>query len=64
MDERLLSPRDLAELCQVPIATVYRWNYTGTGPTVLRLGKHVRYREGDVERWLAESCVQALQGDP
>jgi predicted DNA-binding transcriptional regulator AlpA len=50
----MLSPLDLAGVCAVPLSTVYEWNYKGTGPPVIRLGKHVRYREADVERWLAE----------
>lgn len=52
--EKMLSPLDLAGVCAVPLSTVYEWNYKGTGPPVIRLGKHVRYREADVERWLAE----------
>lgn len=27
-----LTPQQLAKLCQVPLATVYRCNYLGTGP--------------------------------
>ena len=34
MDDRLLSPGDLAEMMQVPISTIYKWNHMGTGPTV------------------------------
>lgn len=52
--EKLLSPRDLAGYVGVPISTVYEWNYRRSGPTAIRLGKHIRYREVDVERWLAE----------
>jgi excisionase family DNA binding protein len=52
MPERLLSPKELAAWCGVPVATVYRWNMQGTGPPARRCGKHVRYRESDCERWL------------
>lgn len=52
--EKLLTPMDLAGLLEVPRSTVYEWNYKGTGPPLIRVGKHVRYREDDVERWLAE----------
>jgi excisionase family DNA binding protein len=52
MAEKLLTPADLAELLSVSLATVYRWNSDGNGPPRLKLGKHVRYRTGDVEKWL------------
>jgi predicted DNA-binding transcriptional regulator AlpA len=52
MSEELLSPQDLADLCQVPVATVYRWNHCGHGPLLLHIGRHVRYRPSDVELWL------------
>lgn len=49
---RLLSVEDLAEYLDVPIATVRRWRYIGTGPTSLKVGRHVRYRLADVDAWL------------
>lgn len=50
--EELFSPSDLAGYLKVPISTVYQWNYHGSGPRVLKVGRHVRYRKSDVERWL------------
>lgn len=58
MSEGLLSPQDLADLCQVPLATVYRWNHYGYGPLPLRIGRHVRYRPSDVEAWLQQQQVK------
>jgi excisionase family DNA binding protein len=52
--DKLLSPTDLAGYLDVPRSTVYEWNYRRTGPPAIRIGKHVRYREADVERWLRE----------
>ena len=52
--EKLLSPLDLAGYLGVPRSTVYEWRYKGTGPPASRVGKHIRYREADVERWLRE----------
>jgi excisionase family DNA binding protein len=54
-DPPFYSPEGLAELLSVPLATVYRWNSTGTGPRRILVGKHVRYRRSDVEKWL-ERC--------
>lgn len=57
MPEQLLTPQDLADLCGVPVATVYRWNHFGQGPLVLHVGRYVRYRPSDVEAWLEEQEV-------
>jgi excisionase family DNA binding protein len=48
----LLSPEDLASYLAVPLATVYRWRSRREGPRGYRIGRHVRYRLDDVERWL------------
>lgn len=48
----MLSPPELADYFRVPLASVYRWRVTGTGPRGIRIGKHVRYRRADVEAWL------------
>ena len=50
--DRLLSIRELGEYLGVPVATIYRWRYTRDGPVGYRVGRHVRYRISDVERWL------------
>jgi excisionase family DNA binding protein len=48
----LLSPQQLADYLGVPVATVYRWRHESTGPRGIKVGKHVRYRQRDVETWL------------
>jgi excisionase family DNA binding protein len=50
--ERLLTPQELAQALGVPLATVYGWKTTGTGPRRIRVGKHVRFRESDVAEYL------------
>lgn len=50
--EQLLSADKLAEYLAVPLATVYQWNYRGTGPRPIKVGRHLRYRATDVEKWL------------
>lgn len=54
MPEQLLTIQELAELLGVPVATVYRWRTHGDGPRGIRVGKHIRYRPRDVERYLDE----------
>jgi excisionase family DNA binding protein len=57
--EKLLTLQQLAELLGVPEATVYQWRSKGYGPRGLRVGKHVRYRPSDVEKWLATLDYEA-----
>jgi excisionase family DNA binding protein len=52
--ERLMSPVGVARFLGVPLRTLYRWRSRGDGPRGYRLGRHVRYRVDDVERWLED----------
>jgi excisionase family DNA binding protein len=52
--QRLLSPHEVAAFLGVPLQTIYRWRYRHEGPLGYRVGRHVRYRVVDVERWLEE----------
>jgi excisionase family DNA binding protein len=49
----LLSTEEVAAWLQVPAKTVHQWRYRGTGPRGAKVGRHVRYRRSEVERWLA-----------
>ena len=48
----MLSTAEVADWLQVPISTLYAWNYRGVGPRSHKVGRHRRYRRADVERWL------------
>jgi predicted DNA-binding transcriptional regulator AlpA len=48
------SPQDLADWLHVPVASVYRWNQTGTGPRPTKIGKHRRYSRQSISSWLLE----------
>jgi excisionase family DNA binding protein len=50
--ERLMTVEELASYLQVSASTIYCWNYEGTGPAPIRVGRWVRYRRADVEVWL------------
>lgn len=60
MDEKHLTPGDLAERLGVPLRTVYAWNSDRTGPRYLKIGRHVRYKLADVIAW--ENARYAEQG--
>lgn len=55
--EPLLGTREVSEWLKVPEMTLYQWNYKRVGPPVLKVGKHLRYRRNDVERWLDQQTV-------
>jgi excisionase family DNA binding protein len=46
--------REVAELLGVPVATLYQWRTQGIAPRGYRVGKHVRFAEGDVLDWLEQ----------
>ena len=54
---RHLTTAELAERLGVPPDTVKKWRATGEGPPFLPVGKHVRYRERDVEAWEKKRLV-------
>ena len=52
------TPAQLAEQVFVPVTTVYQWNSKGTGPRYIRVGRHVRYRQSDIDAWLDSHAVE------
>lgn len=50
--KRLLTLAEVAELLSVPKGTIYRWRMMGQGPPGYRLGKHLRFAEEDLARWV------------
>lgn len=50
--DRLLTTDEVAEYLQVPRTTLYGWRYHNDGPPSLRVGRHVRYRRDDLDRWV------------
>jgi predicted DNA-binding transcriptional regulator AlpA len=51
----LLNEREVAEAIHVSVKTLQHWRQHGQGPQFLRLGRHIRYRVGDVIAWLERS---------
>ena len=54
-DDQLMTIEEVGAYLQVPIKTLYDWRHKGCGPSGMRVGRHVRYRRADVDRWL-ETC--------
>ena len=40
---------------------MYAWSYRGEGPPLIKVGRHLRYRDSDVEAWL-QSQRRAVAG--
>ena len=54
--DQLLTLDDVAAALQVPKGTVYKWCAAGGRrfPRCLRLGKHIRVRQSDLDTWIEE----------
>ncbi|WP_407568256.1 helix-turn-helix domain-containing protein [Arsenicicoccus dermatophilus] len=55
----LWTPKQLAEYLCIPVQTLYDWNWKGAGPTPIKVGRHLRYRESDIMAWLDVQTVAA-----
>ena len=53
----LMTVRDVAELCDVPVSTVHHSAVRGGGPPSFKLGKHRRFDADDVLAWINASKV-------
>jgi excisionase family DNA binding protein len=65
MDERLLTPADVAERCQISAKSVLRAIHRGE-LRAYRLGERGAYRlrEADVDAWLEQSIVAPERSRP
>lgn len=60
--DQLLTPEEVSDLLGgVPPATLKRWRTQRTGPVVLHIGRHVRYRRSAVEAWLEAKDIEAAE---
>jgi predicted DNA-binding transcriptional regulator AlpA len=51
-NSRTLSNKEAARLLGFNPNTLVKWRMNGFGPRFLKLGRHVRYRERELELWL------------
>lgn len=52
---RLLTIDQAAEYLAIPKATIYTWRTrrTGFGPRAVKIGGSLRYRQSDLDQWIA-----------
>lgn len=51
-EDTLLDAADVADYLGIPVNSLKMWRYRRKGPPWLKLGRHVRYRQSALERWL------------
>lgn len=56
---QLLDQKQLALYLGKSTAWCERARWAGEGPKFIKLGRHVRYRAGDVEAWIDENSRQS-----
>ena len=52
--DELMTLEEVAAYLKLPVATLRKWRATGYGPPGFRLGKWVRYRRSQVERFIRD----------
>jgi excisionase family DNA binding protein len=50
--EKLASGAEVAEVLGIPEKTLTQWRSDGKGPKYQKVGRYVRYRWSEVDRWL------------
>ncbi len=53
----LLNEHELAARLNLSVRTLQAWRVKGGGPVFLRLGRAIRYRDGDVETWIGANSL-------
>ena len=61
-EDRLINVEELADYLGVPVATLYQWRYRREGPPGFRVGRHLRYRWSDVQRWIEQRIEAGSSG--
>lgn len=57
--DKLLTVDELAKILSVKKSTIYQWVHLGLIPYI-KLGRFVRFREKDIQKWLASKEVKPI----
>jgi excisionase family DNA binding protein len=59
---RLLTPENVAEITGLSVETLAQWRSQGRGIPYVKISRNcVRYRQSDLDDWLAERIVRTHQ---
>jgi excisionase family DNA binding protein len=61
--DELLTLDEVAEILRVPPATVRKWRNNRDGPLGFRVGKYVRYRRSQVDKFIADMEARQREAD-
>ena len=61
MSDELLTTEMAAKHLSVSTGTLANWRYQSLGPTYVKVGGNVRYRECDLERWMSRREVTPMK---
>jgi predicted DNA-binding transcriptional regulator AlpA len=50
--QKLWGTQELADFLGLPVQTIYQWRKRNYGPPGRKMGRHIRYRPAEVERWI------------
>ena len=58
-ENRLLTPEDVAAMTGLSVETLAQWRSQKRGPPYLKISRNcVRYRQSDLDGWVAERIVR------
>ena len=56
---RLLTQIEAAKILRLSERTLERLRVSGAGPSFVKAGRSIRYREIDIEKWIARRVVSS-----
>lgn len=56
---KLLTPEEVSERLGIPRSTLYFWRQHGKGPRAKKVGRHLRYEESELQRWIDSRPYEA-----
>jgi excisionase family DNA binding protein len=52
MPPKLRTAPEVADHLGIPLQTLYQWRTKGAGPRAVKVGRHLRFRQSDVDAWI------------
>lgn len=56
---KMLNPEQVSNMLEIKVSTIYQWTHQRFIPHI-KIGRFVRFREDEIEKWLAENKRKAL----
>ena len=63
MIDKLYTVAELAEYLAMNPQSLNNWRTQGYGPAFVKVGRNVRYREGDITDWLESQVATETAGE-